>query len=393
MQCPDPECGAKVEKDALVCPQCGTALKPALPHGPREGGNLAPEILTQASPGRGARKWSNASLILAILSSPVSWIPLAYALMFLLQWALSSAGQPSNAESTYRTFLAYLGTGILVLIMALSAIVTGHIAIAKGKRLSGADRVFWRPLFGALLGYLTVALIILMALSAFNKGRHNNDMAVCQGNLKRIELVLREYANEHQGVFPPLSSQPGVLMFPAAAIPPESFTDRLPFTCPATRHAKHKASEKPASPYGDQSYFYLGYAVLNDDAVEAFAKAYRQQIAAGGAFDEDLVVEDGQGTHTLYRLAEGVEELLRASKDPLSVSPHEGREAYYQVPGVVSADVPLLIERDLGHVDTDWDGPPRGAHVLYLHTGVQFVERGTWPMTEKTQRILAELAE
>ena len=364
-----------------------------MPPGPSKGDNLAPEALTQASPGRGVRRLANASLILGVLSCPVSWIPVAFALILLLQWGLSSAGLPSNAEATYRTFLAYLGTGIIALIMALSAIATGHVAIAKGKRLSGTARVLWRPLFGTLLGYLTVALIILLALSFFNKGRHNNDMAVCYGNLKRIEIVLREYANEHRGVFPPLSSQPGLLMFPPEAIPPESFTGQLPFTCPTLRHAKPKTSDTPELPYGDQSYFYLGYAVLNNDAVEAFAQAYREQVAAGGTFEEDLVVEDGKGPHILHRLAEGVEEVLRASKDTLSVSPHEGREAYYQVPGVVSTDVPLLIERDLGHVYTDWDGPPRGAHVLYLNAGVQFVEHGTWPMTEKTQRILAELAE
>jgi hypothetical protein len=206
-----------------------------------------------------------------------------------------------------------------------------------------------------------------------------------------METVFREYAGENRGVFPPLSSQPGVLMFSAEAIPQKEDIGPL-LTCPTIRYAKQPTTG-PASPFDDQSYFYLGYALLNDDAVEAFAQAYRKHIAEGGTFDGDLVVEDGEGTHVLHRLSEGVEEVLRATQDRLSGSPH----AYYQRPDAVAGDVPLLIERGLGHVDADSDDGKgnriRGAYVVYLNVGVQFVEHGTWPMTEKTQRILAELAE
>ena len=301
----------------------------------------------------------------------------------------------------HRTFFAYLGTGIIVLFMALSAIVTGHIAIAKGKRLPRTDRVLWHPLFGTLLGYLTVVLITLMALSAYNKGRHNQDMAVCQGNLREMQTVFREYREENPGMFPPLSSQPGVLMFSAEAIAPKDNTDPLPLTCPTIRYARkptkgREASDKPAPPYDDQSYFYLGYAVLNDDDVEAFAQAYRKQISEGGTFDADLVVENGEGTRVLHRLSDGVFQVLATTQDRLSPPPLMGRQVVaYQTVGLAPTDdVPILIERDLGHVYTDW-GPPRlcGAHVLYAYSGVHFIERGTWPMTEKTQRILAELAE
>lgn len=33
-------------------------------------------------------------------------------------------------------------------------------------------------------------------------------------------------------------------------------------------------------------------------------------------------------------------------------SPYEGREEYYRYPGVIIADVPILIERDRGHAHT-----------------------------------------
>lgn len=377
MRCPNSECGATVG----------------------EGDDLGSEALAQASHSGRVRKLANASLILAILSCPLSWIPLTFALIHLLRWVLPSEGLPSQGEVTYGAFLAYLGTGLIVLFMALSAIVTGHIAIARGRRVPGTGRVFWRALFGTLLGYLNVVVpIMLVAFAYFSKGRPNQDMAVCQGNLRAMQSVFREYREEHAGMFPPLSSQPGVLMFSAEAITPKDNTDPLPLTCPTIRYAKKRtqgleASNKPAPPYDDQSYFYIGYAVLNDDDVEAFAQAYRRQISEGGTFDKDLVVKDGEEAFVFHRLSEGVKDVLRADQDRRWVSPHEGRETGYQQPCVVTTDVPVLIERDMRHVYADCDGRPRGALVLYLNAGVQFVEHGTWPMTEKTQRILAELAE
>lgn len=252
---------------------------------------------------------------------------------------------------------------------------------------------------GALIGYINVVAVALLLSFFFGKGRLNADMATCGANLKRMEVVLREYTNENEGMFPPLSSQPGILMFSPEAVPPKnSIIGPLPLTCPTARYAKkgtrtQNATYMQTSPFDDQSYFYLGYAVLDDDDVEAFAQAYRKQVAEGGAFDKDLVVQEGEGTRVLHRLSLDVKEVWRATQDPHSVSPHEGRESGFDSPCTVTTDVPVLIERDLGHVYTDWDGPPRGANVLYLYDGIRFVERGTWPMTEKTQRILAELAE
>jgi hypothetical protein len=35
----------------------------------------------------------------------------------------------------------------------------------------------------------------------------------------------------------------------------------------------------------------------------------------------------------------------------------------------------------------------RGGRVVYMNGSDKFVPQGTWPMTERTQRILAELAQ
>ena len=248
--------------------------------------------------------------------------------------------------------------------------------------------------FASLNSLKVVLMIVLVALACSCKARHSHDMAVCQGNLREMQALFREYREENPGTFPPLSSQPGVLMFSAKAIAPKDDTEPLPLTCPTIRYARKRTTGREAS--DDQSYFYLGYAVLNDDDVEAFAKAYRKQIAEGGTFDGDLVVEDGEETRVLHRLSDGVFQVLRATQDHRSPPRLEGhRVLAYQTVGVAPTDdVPILIERGLGHVYADWGPPPpRGANVLYAYSGVHFIEHGTWPMTEKTQRILAELAE
>jgi hypothetical protein len=261
-------------------------------------------------------------------------------------------------------------------------------------RAPRGKRIIWRPLAGILIGGISAAFTIWVALSVIHRGRMNADLVVCQNNLRQIEEALKRYADEHVGKYPALSSKSGVLMFTPDWVPPE--TDLGPrLTCPNIRNTEKPATGS-ASPFDDQSYFYLGYALRSDEAVEAFAKAYRKRIAEGGNFDEDLVVEDSEGKHVVHRLAQGVDEVLRKEHDRLSLSPYEGKGAGYQEmePLTVCDDVPIMIERDLGHVCFDCaDGAPRVAHVLFLNSGLRDVARGTWPITEKTQRILAELAE
>ena len=54
----------------------------------------------------------------------------------------------------------------------------------------------------------------------------------------------------------------------------------------------------------DHSYLYLGYMILSDADVKAFADAYRQRLADGLPFDEDLRTSDGE---RVWRLCEGIE--------------------------------------------------------------------------------------
>ena len=234
-----------------------------------------------------------------------------------------------------------------------------------------------------------VALLCLVTFGYFNKGHPNKDLAVCASNLKRLEAALRVYIGANNNVYPPLSPRNGELTFTPGSVPLTYSTQEISLTCPTLR----SAGKRPSPAHNDQSYCYLGYAVLDDDDVEAFASAYRKQLAAGKAFDAALRVDEGPTTRVLHRLSEKVDAVWRATGDPNAVSPYEGHETTTDWGAVVTADIPVLIERDRGHVFTDWDGRPRVIHALYLHSGLHMVQQGTWPFTKKTQRILAELAD
>ena len=412
----------------------------------------AKETLAETSSIGRARKLATASMMLGILACFLPWAGSAAlnALGFQAQWRPPFVGTLFPVS-----YLPFAGATIASLVMALAAIVTGHLAIARGggtrrsligaliiypagaviilfcpllvglhipqgvlfigmlmfpslfaalaafvlvhiaitrfRRVPQTGGVIWRPVLGTLLSYLNIALIALLALAFFGKGRHSSDNAVCGGNLKQIGYVLRQYSNEVKGAyFPPLSSQPGVLMFAADEIPKKDVIGPL-LTCPTTRYAEQPTTG-PASPFDDQSYFYLGYAVLNDDDVEAFAKAYRERLAEvespeGRAFHEDLVVQIGGRTRVLHRLREGVENVLLAE----SAAPTDEVAATARIQN----EIPVLIERDLGGHIEYLEGsatPIRVAKVLYMSGDVRVVPSGKWPVTEKTQRILAELA-
>ncbi len=112
----------------------------------------------------------------------------------------------------------------------------------------------YRLLFKTVATVAAIALIVLLAYGATSKGRRSAQNAVCQGNLRHIGLVLREYVKTVKGsYFPPLCSQPGVLMFSPQDT--EAITVRLNievrklFTCPATRYVDSATGSE--NPFGN----------------------------------------------------------------------------------------------------------------------------------------------
>lgn len=243
---------------------------------------------------------------------------------------------------------------------------------------------------GCLAMLLVAAAILLPALARTNSRPRSS----CANNLRQVGLSLKMYSNEDpRERYPDLSLEPGRLMFAPSPIYPEYLPDPTIELCPQDSDHKKFARNPGEQALGgnlkdgidfpslidDWSYYYLGYAITNDDEMQRFAKAYRDHASAGKAMTEDLTfTDDPAGQRMLYRLTEGVENKLLAQLD---IAPEEPGAT-----GRAQSKVPILIERIGNHDAT------QGANILYLDGHVKFIKYpGPWPMTEKTVRILNEL--
>lgn len=216
--------------------------------------------------------------------------------------------------------------------------------------------------FGLVIVMGIFAAIMLPALA---RAREAARRASCQNNLKQMGIVYAMWAGEHDRYFPPIANVPGDFTPTPDAIYPEYLTDAMIFVCPSDPTVPD--STDPHVLIGDESYFYLGYAVTNETEARAFIDAYREQLATGGTFDQDLEVLPGSGTggsNAIVRLREGMDR-------DLPVSPSE---------------IPVAFDRDLAqHV-------PGGINVLYMDGHVEFVKRGLkFPAQQWFLDALAEL--
>lgn len=262
---------------------------------------------------------------------------------------------------------------VLILAM-LVGIISGILALMKIRQEPNRWSGYRSALTGLILSAIPIALFLLSLPSA----RQSAYRASCGGNLKQVGLVCIMYADTDAGSYlPPLSVEKGKLTFASQGVYTEIITDIRILLCPTQ---KDNNEYQPFAPdnirlFNDQSFFYLGYTLTSDREVEAFAEAYREQIAKGGNFKEDLVVSGGNGTlgrDKILRLCNGKELLSKIGE--LSENVIDGNK------------IPTVIERIGNHKK------PVGGNVLYLDGHVEFLEYpGRWPMTEKTIRILQEL--
>ncbi len=195
-------------------------------------------------------------------------------------------------------------------------------------------------------------------------------------------LVCKIYALESCGeILPVLSPEPGQLMMRRDSVHPEYLSHTYILVCPEYDTSFRWLETDPQDPaewFGDQSYFYLGYLVTNDDEMRAFADAYRERIAEGLPFDEDLPAPTGHGSR-------GGDSLLRL-RDRARGFPREQEQVEEaEAAAIQDAKTVIMIER-LGNHETP------GGHVLFLDGHVEFrAYPGEWPMTKATMAILDEL--
>jgi prepilin-type processing-associated H-X9-DG protein len=130
----------------------------------------------------------------------------------------------------------------------------------------------------------------------------------------------------------------------------------------------------------ESNYYYLGYAVSDDDEVELFAKEFKRAFAAGKPLDYNIPKpgKPGPGEHpVLYPLLEGVERafVFKFGYGPGNPDQERGSKAR----------LPTLIEHVGRHGDS-------AAHVVYMDGHVEYLTYpGKWPMTVKTVQLLQEL--
>ncbi len=326
----------------------------------------------------------------------------------------------SNGLATASLVLGVLSFLCFGPFCSIPAIITGHMGLSRSRRLPEAAGK-GMAIAGLVVGYvsLTAFLVLAVILSACRlvasreAARHESraamkadafqraaidssrksmetdvaQRAACQNNLKEIGLVFKIYANDDPGSFyPELSPEAGRLMFASedavgqACVYPKYLNNLSVLVClnDTSALAANSVSE-PGAIIDDHSYWYLGYRVTSDEEMEAFAEAYREHIAAGGRFSEDLDVPPGRGNDggdKLLRLREKVGRFLITDINDIAAA-----QRFESMPSTI----PTLIERPENHL-------PAGGNVLYLDGHVEFVRYpGKWPMTEKTIGLLRAL--
>ena len=284
--------------------------------------------------------------------------------------------------------LAMLYISVVIIVIAGRYLRSGELNLLK-RVIAGISLV----LGGGLL--ICSLLITTMVVSVpFSRTRQPRYRHSCANNLKQWGLVCKMFSGESKGMYyPELSPEAGRLMFALGenrgprSVYPEYLNDPTILFCPkdpAFEKIKELewdtlAPEKLAEVLNDRWYMYLGYVLRRDREVLAFAKAYRERVAAGKSFDEDLKVAPGEGncdTDTLYQLREEIGRIL--TNTPTFDESLERS---------LMAEIPVMIER----IENNHD--PKGGHVLYMDGHVEFIPYpGKWPMTETTIRTLEELA-
>ncbi len=273
------------------------------------------------------------------------------------------------------------------------------------KTIERFDASFFRGcVTGGCLTILGLFVLAMTVPALMESGKKAPNRAACANSLKQVGYAIKMYANEDPDrLFPPISRHVGKLMFDEVMYR-EFVPDAGILLCPSDDDREHLL-EKGTSNIewrservqrmlkDDQSYFYLGYAVANEEDIELFAREYRKHLSQGTSMPLELKGEPqegaAEGVRTLHRLRDNIADVLLSQEDienARSLADDDESSAVQRARANLEQRIPLVIERLGNHtVQTD------GANVLYLDGHVEFVPRGQWPMTEKTVALLNEL--
>ena len=258
----------------------------------------------------------------------------------------------------------------------------------------------------AIIGIL--AAILLPALA---RAREAARRATCANNLKQMGLVLKMYANEWDGRFPPMKvwdcdgDPAGDATFNGPSLYPEYLADVGVCVCPSDSDAEnvfnnfHQDSDPklPVEPcrLARGSYYYLGWMLtdelllppgsakgphdptldwldLNLGLLAALYVEAREDLT-GQAKDRDLVAPDyapaPPGYGTAYRLREGIERFLITDIN----NPAGSAKAQSEIPVMWDEIAVYAGATTFNHV-------PGGGNCLYLDGHVEWLKwQSTFP--------------
>ena len=302
---------------------------------------------------------------------------------------------PQPGASVQRTSglaIASLILGILSFLLnifaSIPAIICGILALRNIRNSQGQLTGRGLAIAGIVIGATFTTLLPAIMLPALARARESARRASCANNLKQMGLIFKMFANESKGgVYPQLSSEQGRFMCTAKEVFPEYLTDPLVLICPSDPEAEEwaqRARTNSQEAIDDQSYAYLGYVITSDDEMAAFAEVYKERLAKGLTFNEDLKAppkRGSMGSDTFYRLREGVGQLLPIDRnDPMANAKMQAR-------------IPIMWDKTKNSSKgLVFNHLPGGANVLFMDGHVEFLRYpGNWPLTKRAAEIIAEL--